>query len=434
VQSAGTDASANSTSDIQFDELGFGEDEELVGKRYYLEDALARGAFARVYQACNVRSYEKVAIKQLTNLPSFTQDVSHEFFMTRRAAHKNVVVALEHIEENGVHSIVYELAAGGDMYDWLERAHEMNPGRSVCRQYLLQAATAVAHCHKLGIVHSDIKLENMLICTTTGVKLCDFGLAGFAGDKRYGKPYGTSPYMAPEIVHISTPGTEHTVEIAQDVWSFGIILYAVLFNDLPWEKAVAKDPEYANYINPAVPDDESSVLMEQLAPDLRRLLAGMLEPNPAARVTMAEVVAFLSAPRLWFADDMASASAGGGGSAVDPERTPSASPAGSPCRDSGGSLGAGWQVAGVGAASSAAVAMPKPPSPLLLSDEDGTPSSWASRQAAVPIRLSRSVDDAAIRRRSNSFAGVCNADGPVYGNRIRSSTASLIYMPGTGSR
>ncbi len=49
----------------QFDELGFGEDEELVGKRYYLEDALARGAFARVYQACNVRSYEKVAIKQV---------------------------------------------------------------------------------------------------------------------------------------------------------------------------------------------------------------------------------------------------------------------------------------------------------------------------------------------------------------------------------
>lgn len=114
---------------------------------------------------------------------------------TRVLLLRNICVYVS-IEENGVHSIVYELAAGGDMYDWLERAHEMNPGRSVCRQYLLQAATAVAHCHKLGIVHSDIKLENMLICTTTGVKLCDFGLAGFAGDKRYGKPYGKQSAMA----------------------------------------------------------------------------------------------------------------------------------------------------------------------------------------------------------------------------------------------
>ena len=106
------------------------------------------------------------------------------------SSHPTSFVVDNSLEENGEHYIVYELADGGDMYDWLERAHEINPGRSVCRQYLLQAAEALRHCHMLGIVHSDIKLENMLICSKTGVKLCDFGLAGFAGDARYGKPFG----------------------------------------------------------------------------------------------------------------------------------------------------------------------------------------------------------------------------------------------------
>lgn len=184
-------------------------------------------------------------------------------------------------------------------------------------------------------------------------------------------------------------------------------------------------------------DDETTTMMQQLAPELQRLLSGMLAPDPADRVSMAEVVAFLSAPRMWFADDMAASA--GGVIAVDPERTPSASPAGSPSGSPVGSLprdGSGGDVGGgSGGGRASAVAMPaRAHSPQLLSDEDGTPSSWVSRQALHPVRLSRSCDPDTLRGRSNSFAGVHTVDSLAGGNRMRSSTASVIYLnPGTAS-
>jgi serine/threonine protein kinase len=263
------------------------------------------------------------------------------------------------------------------------------------------------------MVHCDVKLENMLL-DGSAIKLCDFGLAGFVGDVRHGKPFGTSPYMSPEIVHLVGSQTTHTLTVAQDVWSFGVVLYAVLFNDLPWEKAVDTDPEYAAYAFPEFVDytSECTKNMEQLSPTLRTLLVGMLTADPAQRVTMSEVVAFLSEARHWFVDDEVTMEVAGAATAVVEGEEH-----GIPVVRVGG---------GGGACASASGAAE-------LFAEDSTPVRYFT-QRSQPVRLQRSSFDP--RRRSQSFAGVGLAQHPTLfpsqsadkltGNRVRSHTTSVI--------
>jgi serine/threonine protein kinase len=166
---------------------------------------------------------------------------------------------------------------------------------------LREAAAALAHCHANSIVHGDVKLENMLL-HQNAVKLCDFGLAAMIDEVRVGRPYGTSAYMAPELVQITSKTAVYTMTPAQDVWGMGIVLYAVLFADLPWEKAVPKDPDYS-CVQEAGGIEAGPMCFGSLAPGMRKLMSGLLHPDPEQRISMAELVTFLSESWPWFIAD-----------------------------------------------------------------------------------------------------------------------------------
>ena len=138
--------------------------------------------------------------------------------------------------------------------------------------------------------HRDIKPENILLDRGV-IRLCDFGLTCLDGTVCSSHSPGTRPYIAPESIQ-----GPHVVSSAQDVWSLGIVLYAIIFADLPWEAAVGSDVRYAKYLHTcSVPKAEA------LSPAMAALLTSMLAPSPDARATAKHVAAFFSSPPAWFA-------------------------------------------------------------------------------------------------------------------------------------
>jgi len=154
---------------------------------------------------------------------------------------------------------------------------------------LVAAARGVAEA---GFVHGDIKPENCLITESGDLLLHDFGNIQPVGHvPQTIRVPGTQFYMAPEML------VRDSFDVAQDVWAIGLTWYAVLFADLPWNKACVHDIDYMRYVRThALPGPTMDLLSDELVDLLER----MLHPTRSSRATLDEVYDFLIEDRPWF--------------------------------------------------------------------------------------------------------------------------------------
>lgn len=253
--------------------------------RYDLQTKIGGGAFSNIYAAVDLEGSSIVAIKVINTLPSFLSSVDGEFAIMSSLDHKNVVKCLGRYQWNLMEHLVFELADEGDLFDRLE--HFDDQDEAVCEQYMQQAAAGLIYLHDRNIVHFDLKLENMLLHQNV-IKLCDFGLSGIDGSIRRGKPHGTSAYMPPELIKLRATDQTYTVLKSADVWSFAIVLHAVMFADLPWASALSSDRDYADFVSLG-PRARASQPWSLLATDFREVVLAMLSPNPEDRPDVATV-------------------------------------------------------------------------------------------------------------------------------------------------
>jgi serine/threonine protein kinase len=162
---------------------------------------------------------------------------------------------------------------------------------------MLELAPGIQYLHSMDVVHADIKPENVLVHRGQ-LKICDFGLAGYTGTERHGTATGTGAYMAPELVNRKSTTPYHLRE-AHDVWSFGIVMYAVLFSDLPWEKARPRDEDFKLFCKKG---GVSSKLypFNTVTSAMRALLRGVLAIKASSRPSMAAVIEHMGEGHAWY--------------------------------------------------------------------------------------------------------------------------------------
>jgi serine/threonine-protein kinase len=208
-----------------------------VAGLYEIEAEIGRGGMAVVYRARDTRLRRRVALKVLPPELAFRPEVRTRFLreaeMAARLSHPHIVPIYAVDESNGLVYFAMGLVEGESLASRLHR--EPRPPLDVVRRILREVADALAYAHAQGVVHRDIKPDNILLEASTGRALVtDFGIARAAeGDERLtatGIAVGTPAYMSPEQAM-----GERAVDGRADLYALGIVGYQMLAGELPFQ-------------------------------------------------------------------------------------------------------------------------------------------------------------------------------------------------------
>ncbi len=213
---------------------------QLFANRYRIEQIVGRGGMGIVYKAIDTQLDEPVAIKTLpgdvmTRSPEDLERFKREIRLARKITHRNVLRTYDYGEAEGVYFISMELVRGYTLAELLAEAEAKQMQPRVAVGIMRQVSRGLEVAHEQGIIHRDIKPQNVLIDHKGEVKLMDFGIARMAeaheGMTQAGLIVGTPHYMSPEQVQ----GKQ--LDPRSDVYSMGIMLYELVAGRRPFESS-----------------------------------------------------------------------------------------------------------------------------------------------------------------------------------------------------
>ena len=241
--------------------------------RYRLERPLGHGGMASVYLARDTELDRPVAVKVLAENAAGDDGLRKRFVrearLAARLSHPNVVSVFDAGQDDGRPYLVMEHVEGETLADLLARRGRLPP--EDVRGLGLQAARGLAHAHAAGLVHRDVKPQNLLLRDDGTLKIADFGIARAAEGTaltQAGTVLGTAAYLSPE----QALGEQATA--ASDVYSLGAVLYELLTGEPPYEfdslaDLAEKQREHAirsvRELAPDVPRDLEDIVMRCLA-------------------------------------------------------------------------------------------------------------------------------------------------------------------------
>jgi len=207
-----------------------------VGAQYLVDAEIGRGGMAVVYRATDVRLNRRVAIKLLPPELAFNADVRERFLReaqtSAQLAHPNIVPIYTVDEREGLVYFVMALVDGESLAERLARERSLPIADA--RRILLDVADALGYAHQRGVVHRDVKPDNIMIDRVTGrAVVTDFGIArAAAGDSRLtvtGVAVGTPAYMSPEQAM-----GERELDGRSDIYSLAVVGYQMLAGETPF--------------------------------------------------------------------------------------------------------------------------------------------------------------------------------------------------------
>ncbi|KAM4614968.1 NUAK family SNF1-like kinase 1 [Polymixia lowei] len=247
--------------------------------RYELLETLGRGTYGKVKKATERHTGRVVAIKSIRKEKiKNEQDMVHirrEIEIMSALRHPHIISIYEVFENKDKIVIVMEYASKGELYDYINERRRLTDRET--RHFFRQIVSAVHHCHKNGVVHRDLKLENVLLDENCNIKIADFGLSNlYHKDKLLQTFCGSPLYASPEIVN-GRP--YHGPEV--DSWALGVLLYTLVYGTMPFDGGdhmkLIQQISNGDYREPT----QSS--------DARGLIRWMLMVNPERRATVEDI-------------------------------------------------------------------------------------------------------------------------------------------------
>lgn len=254
------------------------KEEQYVGP-YRLEKTLGKGQTGLVKLGVHCITGKKVAIKIVNReklSESVLMKVEREIAIMKLIEHPHVLGLYDVYENKKYLYLVLEHVSGGELFDYLVKKGRLTPKEA--RRFFRQIISALDFCHSHNICHRDLKPENLLLDEKNNIRVADFGMASLQVEGSMLETSCGSPhYACPEVIR----GEKYDGRKA-DVWSCGVILYALLVGALPFD------------------DDNLRNLLEKVKkgvfhiphfvpPDCQNLLRGMIEVDPEKRLTLEEI-------------------------------------------------------------------------------------------------------------------------------------------------
>ena len=266
----------------------FSSDDSLLQKRgYTIGSELGEGTYSKVKIATWVRQGEKAGIKvalKIINKKTAPADFKEKFLPRELAIietldHPNIIRRYESFEINNKVYICLEWAGHGDLLQHIRLKGPLKDQE--CYQYFKEMCMGIEYLHKNGIVHRDLKCENILLSKRNSVKIADFGFARNIGSSEKSQTFcGSAAYAAPELLQ----GKPYKGCIA-DIWSLGVILYIMCCSSMPYRdgniKTLIADQKAPLHIPRSVTNT--------LPHDLKDLLMKILNFNLDRRYDMTKI-------------------------------------------------------------------------------------------------------------------------------------------------
>jgi 5'-AMP-activated protein kinase catalytic alpha subunit len=206
---------------------------------YKIGKVMGKGAFGKVNLAIHRLSEKFVALKSINKTflseEASKRKVMQEFNILRRTRHMNIVRLYESFETASHIVFVMEVCGAGDLLTYVRRRRKLK--EDVAKHVFKQIIEGLKYCHSKNILHRDIKLDNILLTSEGDVKICDFGVSKLVKPGEVmTEQCGTPAYIAPEV--FENKGYEG---YASDVWSAGVVLYAMLYGTVPFKASNMTD-------------------------------------------------------------------------------------------------------------------------------------------------------------------------------------------------
>jgi serine/threonine protein kinase len=261
---------------------------------------LGEGSFGSVYHAIDRATGESVAVKkipkELTDNESFQREMDALLHLRDNGGHPHICGLKENFEEGDHFYLVLDLVSGGEMFDRLCEKGAYSEADAA--RLVREVASALAFLHGIGIVHGDMKPENLMLSSSNSsdavIKIVDFGCAqvviedGRLSVNTVGRATSNTPaYSPPEVLEEKKLKKKELLKTSFDMWALGVIVYIMLTGVHPFDlHGNASEAEIAYHITSRQkPPLKNSPITAHLSPDAIGVIEKLIDWNPSKRLT-----------------------------------------------------------------------------------------------------------------------------------------------------